>query len=102
MCLNTTNISEPLLTCLPFFLYSLFPSPKVGSHILASSAYHTRSRGPPPPPPPSNTKSKGKAKMDDLSGIQKDNVENAETSNERSTPAPNDLVLRLEQKILEL
>ncbi|XP_070008134.1 uncharacterized protein [Nicotiana sylvestris] len=40
--------------------------------------------------------------MDDLSGIQKDNAENAEASECRSTPAPNALVLRLEQKILEL
>ncbi|XP_070025592.1 uncharacterized protein [Nicotiana sylvestris] len=64
--------------------------------------YHTISRDPPPPPPPSNTRSKGKAKMDDLSGIRKENTENAETSDGRSTPAPNDLVLRLKQKILEL
>jgi len=103
MCLNTVNISEPLLTCLLFvFFISLFPSPKVGSHILESSAYHTRSRGHPPPPPPSNTKNRGKAKMDDLSGIRKENAKNVETSDGRSTPAPNDLVLRLEQKILEL
>ena len=40
--------------------------------------------------------------MDDLSGIRKENIENAETSDGHSTPAPNDLVLRLEQKILEL
>ncbi|XP_070003683.1 uncharacterized protein [Nicotiana sylvestris] len=55
---------------------------KVGSCILASSAYHTRSRGPPPPPPPRNPKgrSKVKGKMDDLSGIRKDNTTMAETS----------------------
>jgi len=100
MCLNIANISGSLLTCLPFvFLYSLFPFPNIGSLILASSAYHTRSKG---PPPPSNTKGKGKAKMDDLSGIRKENAENVETSDGRSTLAPNDLVLRLEQKILEL
>ncbi|XP_070054619.1 uncharacterized protein [Nicotiana tomentosiformis] len=80
---------------------------QVGSCILTSSTYHTRSRGPPPPPPPSNSnsKSKGKGKMDDLSGIRKDNVvvaENVETSDGRSTPGQNELVLRLEQKILEL
>ncbi|XP_070040390.1 uncharacterized protein [Nicotiana tomentosiformis] len=43
--------------------------------------------------------------MDDMSGIRKDNVahaENVETSDGRSTLAQNDLVLRLEQKILEL
>ncbi|XP_070010020.1 uncharacterized protein [Nicotiana sylvestris] len=40
--------------------------------------------------------------MDDLSGNRKDNAENPEASDGRSTPAPNDLVLRLEQKILEL
>nr|XP_009775184.1 PREDICTED: circumsporozoite protein-like [Nicotiana sylvestris] len=43
--------------------------------------------------------------MDDLSDIRKDNAtmaENAETSDGRSTPAKNELVLRLEQKILEL
>jgi len=40
--------------------------------------------------------------MDDLSGIRKENIENAETSDGRSTADPNDLVLRLEQKILEL
>ena len=40
--------------------------------------------------------------MDDLSGIRKGNVENVETSDGQSTPAPNNLVLRLEQKILEL
>ncbi|XP_070030216.1 uncharacterized protein [Nicotiana sylvestris] len=40
--------------------------------------------------------------MDDLSGIRKENAENAETLDDRSTLAPNDLVLQLEQKILEL
>nr|XP_009777217.1 PREDICTED: uncharacterized protein LOC104226838 [Nicotiana sylvestris] len=43
--------------------------------------------------------------MDDMSGIRKENfahVENVETSDGQSTPAQNDLVLRLEQKILEL
>ena len=40
--------------------------------------------------------------MDDLSGTRKENAENAEASDGRSTPTPNDLVLRLEQKILEL
>ncbi|XP_070036908.1 uncharacterized protein [Nicotiana tomentosiformis] len=66
----------------------------VGSCILASSTYHTRSRGPPPPPPPSNPKGKGKGKMDNLSGIRKDNAtmaENVETSDGRSTPAQNEL-----------
>jgi len=37
-----------------------------------------------------------------VSGIRKENSENAEASDGRSTPAPNDLVLKLEQKILEL
>nr|XP_009588759.1 WASH complex subunit 3-like [Nicotiana tomentosiformis] len=60
--------------------------------------------GPPPPPPPRNPKgkNKGKGKMDDLSGVKKDNEENIETLDGRSTPAQNELVLRLEQKILEL
>ncbi|XP_070041100.1 uncharacterized protein [Nicotiana tomentosiformis] len=43
--------------------------------------------------------------MDDLSGIKKDITtipENVETSDGRSTPAQNELVLRLEQRILEL
>ncbi|XP_070039456.1 uncharacterized protein [Nicotiana tomentosiformis] len=43
--------------------------------------------------------------MDDMSGIRKDNAahaENVETSDGRSTPTQNDMVLRLEQKILEL
>nr|XP_016481091.1 PREDICTED: uncharacterized protein LOC107802157 [Nicotiana tabacum] len=43
--------------------------------------------------------------MDDLSGIRKDITtipENVETSDGRSTPAQNELVLRLEQRILEL
>nr|XP_033515082.1 uncharacterized protein LOC117279642 [Nicotiana tomentosiformis] len=43
--------------------------------------------------------------MDDMSGIRKDNAayaENVETSDGRSTPAQNDLVLWLEHKILEL
>jgi len=43
--------------------------------------------------------------MDDMSGIKKDNATHAEyveTSDGRSTPAQNYLVLRLEQKILEL
>ncbi|XP_019246430.1 PREDICTED: extensin-like [Nicotiana attenuata] len=43
--------------------------------------------------------------MDDLSGIKKDNAtmaENAKISDGRSTPAQNELVLCLEQKILEL
>ncbi|XP_070057651.1 uncharacterized protein [Nicotiana tomentosiformis] len=40
--------------------------------------------------------------MDDLSGIRKDNAENVETSDGRNTPAQNELVLRLEQKILDL
>ncbi|XP_019253902.1 PREDICTED: uncharacterized protein LOC109232595 [Nicotiana attenuata] len=43
--------------------------------------------------------------MDDTSGIRKDNAtlaENVETSDDRSTPAQNDLVLRLEQKTLKL
>nr|XP_018624797.1 uncharacterized protein LOC108944345 [Nicotiana tomentosiformis] len=44
--------------------------------------------------------------MDDMSGFRKDNaaahVENVETSDGRSTPAQNDLVLWLEQNILEL
>ncbi|XP_070032955.1 uncharacterized protein [Nicotiana tomentosiformis] len=40
--------------------------------------------------------------MDDLSGIRKDNVENVETSDSRNTPAQNELVQHLEQKILEL
>ncbi|XP_070017707.1 uncharacterized protein [Nicotiana sylvestris] len=69
--------------------------------LVGSDQYHTRSRGS-PPPPLSNTKGKLKAILDDLSGIQKENVENAETSDGRSTLALNDLVLRLEQKILEL
>jgi len=74
---------------------------------VASSTYHTRSRGPPPPPPPSDPKgkSKGKGKMDHLSGIGKDNatmVEIIETSYGQSTPAQNELVLHMEQKILEL
>ncbi|XP_075084863.1 uncharacterized protein LOC142168102 [Nicotiana tabacum] len=80
---------------------------RVGSCILASSVYHTTSKGPPPPPPPSDPKSKGKVigKMDDLSGNRKDNAtmaENVETSYGRSTPGQNELVLHLEQKILEL
>jgi len=47
----------------------------------------------------------GKKKMDDLSGIREDNVvvdENVETSDGRSTPGQNELVLHLEQNILEL
>ncbi|XP_070039192.1 uncharacterized protein [Nicotiana tomentosiformis] len=40
--------------------------------------------------------------MDDLSGIRKDNAENVETSDGRNTPVQSELVLRLEQKILEL
>ncbi|XP_075084903.1 uncharacterized protein LOC142168140 [Nicotiana tabacum] len=43
--------------------------------------------------------------MDDLSGNRKDNAtmtENVETSYGRSTPGQNELVLRLEQKILEI
>ncbi|XP_070025287.1 uncharacterized protein [Nicotiana sylvestris] len=43
--------------------------------------------------------------MDDTSNIRKDNTlyeENVETSNGRSTPAQNDLVLRLEERIMEL
>ncbi|XP_070036780.1 uncharacterized protein [Nicotiana tomentosiformis] len=39
--------------------------------------------------------------MDDLCGIRKDNAENVETSDGRNTPAQNELVLRLKQKILE-
>ncbi|XP_070034528.1 uncharacterized protein [Nicotiana tomentosiformis] len=68
----------------------------------------TKSKGPLPPPPlPSDPKgkSKGKGKMDDLTGIKKDNAtiaENVETSDGRRTPAQNELVLRLEQNILEL
>ncbi|XP_070014821.1 uncharacterized protein [Nicotiana sylvestris] len=67
---------------------------EVGLCILASSAYHTRSRGPPPHPPPNDPKSKGKARMDDTSNIRKDNAtheDNVETSDGRSTPAPNNL-----------
>jgi len=40
--------------------------------------------------------------MDDTSVIRKENAKNIETLHGRSTPAKNDLVLRLEQKILEL
>ncbi|XP_070032594.1 uncharacterized protein [Nicotiana tomentosiformis] len=43
--------------------------------------------------------------MDDLSGNRKDNAtmaENVETSDGRSTPGQNKLVLRLKQKILEM
>jgi len=92
-----------LVTFLFFISFVYSHSPKVGSCILESSAYHTRSRGPPPLPPPSDPKgrSKGKGKMDDLSGIKKDHAENVETSDGRNTPAQNELVQCLEQKILE-
>ena len=40
--------------------------------------------------------------MDDLSSIQKENVENAETLDDWSILTLNDLVFRFEQKILEL
>jgi len=102
------SFQNSLLTYLPFcfFFIYLFSSPKIGLCILASSTYHTRSRGPPPPPlPPSNLKSKGNVRMDDTSNIRKDNAtheENIETSDGRSTPAQNDLILWLEQKIMEL